>query len=117
MNTKKKPRFRRTQCALYKGLSRKGWRWPSGKHNKIRERKKGKGAVPTIGYGAERGLRYLHPSGLEDILVLTLGDIERIDPKRQAARISARIGKREKALLFEELKKRNVLVLNPVKVR
>jgi large subunit ribosomal protein L32e len=113
MNTKKKPLFRRTQGAMYRRLRDKGWRRPDGKHNKIREGKKGKGEVPSVGYGAEKSKRYLHPSGLEEVMIHNVNDIPEIDPAKQAARIFAKVGKRKKEVLLEELKKRKIKVLNP----
>jgi large subunit ribosomal protein L32e len=113
MNTKKKPQFRRTQGAMYTRLKGKGWRRPTGKHNKIGDNKKGKGEVPRIGYGANREMRHLHPCGLEDRLVSNENDIETIDPKIQAARISSSVGGRKRAILLEELKKRKIKILNP----
>ena len=116
MNTKKKPLFRRTQGAMFRRLKGKGWRRPDGKHNKIRDNKKGKGEVPSIGYGADRRTRFLHPSGLEDIMVNNIKEVQELDPEKQAARISSRVGGRKKAILVEELKKRKVKVLNPAGV-
>ncbi|MFQ5800368.1 MAG: eL32 family ribosomal protein [Candidatus Hydrothermarchaeales archaeon] len=113
MNTKKKPLFRRTQGAMVKRLRDKSWRRPDGKHNKIREGKIGKGKVPSIGYGAERSTKHLHPCGLEDVIVSNVKDIEGMESTRHAARISSKVGKRKKALLLEELKKRKIKVLNP----
>ncbi len=112
MNTKKKPLFRRTQGAMYKKLKGKGWRRPDGKHNKIKDGKKGKGETPSIGYGAKKSERYLHPSMKRDILVSNLGDIERIDPKLEAARIASSVGKKKRAVFLEELKKKKIRVLN-----
>jgi len=116
MNSKKKPLFRRTQGAMFRRLKGKGWRRPTGKHNKIRECKNGKGEVPRIGYGAKRDERGLHPSGLEDVLISNLSDIGSLDPKTQAARIASVVGRRKKILMLEELNKRKVRVLNPLKV-
>jgi large subunit ribosomal protein L32e len=113
MNTKKKPQFRRTQGAMYTRLKGKGWRRPTGKHNKIRDCKNGKGEVPRIGYGANREMRHLHPCGLQDILISNVNDIEGMDSQTQAARVSSRVGGRKKAVLLEELKKRKIKVLNP----
>jgi len=112
MNSKKKPQFRRTQGHMYTKLKGKGWRRPTGKHNKIKDCKKGKGFAPRIGYGAKKDERYLHPCGLEDRLVASLKDANTLDPKKQAARISGSVGKRKKALLHEELKKLKVKILN-----
>jgi len=115
VNRKRKPVFRRTQGAALKRLSRKGWRRPDGKHNKLRDKKKGKGEAPSIGYGAKRSERFLHPSGLEEVLVSSTRDVASLDPGRQAARISAGVGRRKKELLIEELRKRKVKVLNPLR--
>jgi large subunit ribosomal protein L32e len=113
MNTKKKPLFRRTQGAMCNKLKGKGWRRPRGKHNKLRDSKKGKGEVPSIGYGADRKMKDLHPCGLEDRIIANLDDIDRIDPKKQAARISSTVGKRKKILLLEQLQNKEIKVVNP----
>ncbi len=113
MNTRKKPLFRRTQGAMFKKLKDKGWRRPDGKHNKLRDDKKGKGEVPSIGYGADRRTRFLHPSGLEDIIVNNITDVQTLNPDKQAARISSKVGGKKRAHLLEELKKRKIKVLNP----
>ncbi len=113
MNTKKKPLFRRTQGAMFRRLAGKGWRRPVGKHNKIREGKKGKGSAPSIGYGASRETRHLHPCGLEDVIVNNKGDVSALVPEKHAARISSTVGKRKKSLLLDELKTRVIKVLNP----
>lgn len=113
MNEKTKPTFRRTQGAMYTRLKGKGWRRPDGKHNKIREGKKGKGFVPRIGYGADNKTRFLHPSGMEDILVSNLNDLEGLDSQKQAVRIASGVGKRKKAIILGETKNRKLKVLNP----
>ena len=78
-------RFKRQEYARYKKLGIK-WRRPRGKT--------------------------LHPSGYNDVLVHNLQELEDLDPATDAARISASIGKRKKALMLEKASELGIKVLN-----
>lgn len=108
----KKPLFRRSEGFRYKKLGKK-WRKPRGRHNKLRTKLGGKGNSPAIGYGTKREVRGLHPSGYEDTLIATPSDLDNLNAKKQAVRISAKVGKRKKAMILERAKKLKLKVLNP----
>jgi large subunit ribosomal protein L32e len=72
------------------------WRKPRGQHNKQREQKKAKGALPKPGYGSPIAVRGMHPSGFFDVLVATATELEGLDPKTQAVRISGTVGDRKR---------------------
>ena len=78
------------------------WRKPRGQHNKQREQKKAKGALPKPGFGSPVAVRGMHPSGYFDVLVFTEKDLENLDPKTQAIRISAGVGSRKRVPLQEK---------------
>jgi large subunit ribosomal protein L32e len=104
-------KFVRREASRYKKLSKK-WRRPKGISNKVRRRFSGRGPVPSIGYGTDRRKRGLHPSGLKEVLVSTLKDLEGVDPKTFAVRISGKVGKRKKALLLARADEMKLKVLN-----
>ena len=72
------------------------WRKPKGQHNKQREQKKAKGALPKPGFGSPIAVRGMHPSGFFEVLVATLTELEGLDPKTQAVRISGTVGDRKR---------------------
>ncbi|MDO8872793.1 MAG: 50S ribosomal protein L32e [Methanoregula sp.] len=72
------------------------WRKPRGQHNKQREQKKAKGALPKPGFGSPIAVRGMHPSGFFEVLVATATELEGLDPKTQAVRISGTVGDRKR---------------------
>jgi len=112
MNPRKKPKFLRHGAKAKKKVGKK-WRRPSGRHSKMKLKKKGKGFMPKVGYGAPRNLRGLHPSGLKEVLVQNLNDLDKIDNKKEAGRISHKIGKKKRQKILEKAKELNIKILNP----
>jgi large subunit ribosomal protein L32e len=78
----------------------------------MRRYEAGKPDMPAIGYRTPRAIRDLHPSGYNDVLVHNLKELEDLDPATDAARISASIGKRKKALMLEKASELGIKVLN-----
>ena len=72
------------------------WRKPRGQHNKQREQKKAKGALPKPGYGSPIAVRGMHPSGFFEVMVATATELMGLDPKTQAVRISGTVGDRKR---------------------
>lgn len=112
VNPRKKPKFHK-QGANYLKRIKKRWRKPRGRDSKLRKREKSKGKVPNVGYRAPRNLRGLHPSGLEEVMIQNIKDLEKIDPKKQAGRVSSSIGKKKKNLILEKAKGFKIKILNP----
>jgi len=88
------------------------WRKPRGQHNKQREQKKAKGALPKPGFGSPIAVRGMHPSGFFEVLLFTVKDLEGIDPKTHAIRIGAGIGERTRLGLQEKALAAGFKVLN-----
>lgn len=88
------------------------WRKPRGQHNKQREQKKAKGALPTPGYGSPIAVRGMHPSGFFEVLVSTVKELEGLDPKTQAVRISGTVGDRKRVDLQATASTAGLKVLN-----
>lgn len=88
------------------------WRKPRGQHNKQREQKKAKGALPKPGFGSPVAVRGMHPSGFFEILVTSLKDLEGLDPKTQAVRIGGTVGDRKRTVLQETALSSGIKVLN-----
>ena len=110
---KGKPRF--TRYELYKCKKLKDvWRTPKGMDGKKKEGKRGKGAMPSIGYRNPGG-SYGVIKGFKAVQVSGLGGFEGIDHTTQAIVISACIGRKKRNVIIEEANKRKIVVLNPRK--
>jgi large subunit ribosomal protein L32e len=111
VRTDKGARFKRDGYGKKRQLS-DSWRKPRGQHNKQREQKKAKGALPKPGFGSPVAVRGMHPSGFFDVLVTSLKDLEGLDPKTQAVRIGATVGTRKRVIIQEQAVSAGLKVLN-----
>ena len=112
MNPRKNPKFVRWLSVSLKRI-KPSWRRPKGINSKIAQKRKGKLPMPTVGYGAPKKLRYLHPSGLKDILIHNLKDLENINVEKEAVRIASAIGKKKRSEILKKSEEMKLRVLNP----
>ncbi len=91
------------------------WRRPTGQHNKLRRQIRAKGPLPRPGYGSPVAVRGLHPCGLSDILVHNEGMLAALDPKVDAVRIAAGVGKKKKTVIQKKAMDAGFRVLNPMR--
>jgi large subunit ribosomal protein L32e len=111
VRTDKGARFKRDGYGKKRQLS-DSWRKPRGQHNKQREQKKAKGALPKPGFGSPVAVRGMHPSGFFEVLVTSLKDLEGLDPKTQAVRLGATVGTRKRTIIQEQAIAAGLKVLN-----
>ena len=111
VRTDKGARFKRDGYGKKRQLS-DSWRKPKGQHNKQREQKKAKGALPKPGFGSPVAVRGMHPSGFFEVLVTSLKDLEGLDPKTQAVRLGATVGTRKRIIIQEQAVSAGLKVLN-----
>ncbi|MEM0376412.1 MAG: 50S ribosomal protein L32e [Thermofilum sp.] len=108
----KKPEFVRMNSWRLERLD-DSWRSPRRSlDNKIRLQRKGFPPMVKVGYRGPALARGLHPSGFEEVLVHNVKDLERIDPKRQAVRIAATVGRRKRAEILKRAEELGITVLN-----
>lgn len=107
---KRRPWFRRPLEFAY--AMKEGWRKPRGIHSKMRHAIRSKPAVVSPGYGTPKSIRGLHPSGYEEIYVTTIAQLEKVDPKTQAARLASGIGERKRKTFAESAKKLGIKLFN-----
>ncbi len=108
----RRPRFVREESWRYKRV-KAPWRAPHGKTSRVRRSKKGWPAVVKIGYSKPRATRGLHPSGLREVIVWRVKDLQSLDPKLRVARIAHTVGEYKRVQIIEEAKKANIRILNP----
>ena len=113
---KKKPDFVRPESWRYVRL-KENWRKPRGLDHKVRRKIKGWPPGVSVGYKGPKAARGLHPSGYKEVLVHNAKELSKVDPKSEAARIAHTVGKRKRAQIIAEAKKKKVFILNftPVK--
>ncbi|MCD5409611.1 MAG: 50S ribosomal protein L32e [Methanocellales archaeon] len=110
----KKPSFRRHDSHKKKRVGT-SWRFPGGIHNKQRSGIAAKGAMVQVGYGSPKGVRGLHPSGYEEVLVHNLNEIDTVDASIQAIRISSTVGLKKRLDIEEKAEGLGLKILNPMK--
>jgi large subunit ribosomal protein L32e len=111
VNPRKKPKFKK-QGSNYLKRVKDRWRKPRGRDSKLRKKEKSKGKLPNVGYGAPKSTRGLHPSGSEEVYIQNIQDLNRVDPKTQAGRLSSKIGKKKKEEIIKKAKKMKIKLLN-----
>jgi large subunit ribosomal protein L32e len=107
-----KPDFRRPESWRYRRL-RESWRRPRGTSNKVRLEKRGWPRRVKVGYRSPRRVRGLHPSGLQDVLIHNLKELEALDPKTQGARLAAGLGRRKREAILARARELGIRVFNP----
>ena len=109
----KKPFFRHQESWRYKRVS-EAWHKPDGIDSRMRKKMKGWPKLVEIGYRGPKIARGLHPSGYKEVLVNTLDDLDKIDPKTQAARIAHGVGMRKRADISLHAEEKGIHILNPL---
>ncbi|MGQ0797331.1 MAG: 50S ribosomal protein L32e [Methanobacteriota archaeon] len=112
----RRPAFRRQEWFRYRKFGDE-WRKPQGGQSKLRRHFGYRWNVPSIGYRGPRGVRGLHPSGFEEVLVHNLRELEGVDPARQAVRIAHAVGTRKRDLIEKACDEREIRVLNRMVTR
>ncbi len=109
MQKKNKPRFNVPNLGFF-GSVKARWRKPRGTHNKKRMKFKFMGASPRIGYRNPVQMRGVHPSGLKEVLVNNLKDLEGL--KDVVLRVASGVGGKKRAQIAEKAKALHLRIVN-----
>ena len=110
-----RPKFVRQESWRYDRLA-ENWRKPKGKDNKMRRQVSGVPPLVKVGYRGPKISRGLHPSGYLDVLVYNIHDLEKLNPKNDAARISRTVGKLKRKEIISRSLELDIKILNPGKL-
>ena len=88
------------------------WRFPRGKHSKVRQMHKGRPALPNPGHGSPAALRGLHVSGLKPVIVSNLNELLKININTEGAIISGKVGNKRKLELLNLANEKKITLLN-----
>lgn len=108
---KKRPSFRRIESWRYKRV-KGGWRHPKGIDSDSRQQLKSGVAIPDSGYRSPKKVRGLHPSGLIEVVITNVKELEGLLPKKHGIKISAKIGNKRRLTMIEEIQSRKFKILN-----
>ncbi len=106
-----RPAFKRQEQDFQKIL-KKGWRRPRGRHSKLRVHEKGRGGLPSPGYGSPKSVRGLNRLGYREVVVSNPRDLEGINPKEEMGVISSGVGGKKRAEIVTAAKERKIMISN-----
>ena len=107
-----KPRIKRSESWRYLRVS-ESWRRPTGKSSRMRKKRRGWALSPAIGYGTHRKYKGLHPSGLKEIIIHNVNELEDFSPDEKAVRIAANVGEKKRINITEYAQQLGYKILNP----
>lgn len=107
----RRPAFKRQEWFRYSKLGDK-WRKPKGIHSKMRRSLKHRPPLVRDGYRGPKEVRGLHPSGFMEVLVHNVGELEGVDPKVQAVRVSGTVGTKKRIDIEDRAEELGIRVLN-----
>ncbi|MHA1488320.1 MAG: 50S ribosomal protein L32e [Promethearchaeota archaeon] len=108
---KKRPSFRRVESWRYKRV-KDSWRKARGIDSKTREKRKSGVKSPSAGYRGPKKVRGLHPSGYEEVRVIQIKELENLDNKKHAIKISSKLGAKKRMNLIDVAQKNGFKILN-----
>ena len=108
---KKRPSFRRVESWRYVRV-KDSWRKARGIDSRTRKKSKSGVKSPSVGYRGPKKIRGLHPSGYEEVRVVTIDDLNNLNNKKHAIKISTKLGVKKRIHLIDYAQSRGFKVLN-----
>jgi large subunit ribosomal protein L32e len=108
---KRTPHFLRDEGFRYKRIP-KNWRRPTGYTSKLRINLKYRPSKVRVGFRAPKKVRGLHASGFKEIIIHTVKELKKIDPKKQAVRIGGTVGTKKRLEIAKRAGELDIRILN-----
>jgi len=105
------PNFIRQEAYNYVRVG-DSWRRPRGTHSKLRHHFKARINVVSIGYGGPSVSKGMHPSGFREVLVHHPKELDKVNPKTEAARIAHGVGTRKREMIERRAERMGIRILN-----
>ncbi|MFQ6094984.1 MAG: 50S ribosomal protein L32e [Candidatus Bathyarchaeia archaeon] len=112
---RKKPEFKRQESWRYKRI-KENWRRPRGLDSKMRKKVKGWPPSPNKGYRSPKKTRNLHPSGLREVRVMNVKDLEKVDAESEVIRIGHTVGDKKRIEIINRAREMGIRILNPKEI-
>lgn len=87
------------------------WRMPNGESATLRLEYREDGSRPKTGYGTNKLIRFLHPSGFEEVMVFNVNDLN-LGLKEKALRISGGVGRKKRLEIIKKAEELNLKIIN-----
>ena len=107
----KRPMFIRQQSTFVIRVGPQ-WRRPRGGLSKQRRGMAYRPPYVKVGYGGPAAVRGLHPSGYEDILICTIGQLNDLNNATQAIRMSTHLGMKKRLVIEARAEELGFKILN-----
>ena len=109
-----KRKFLRRLTSRYSRLGRKRkkkqtWRNPTGRHNKMREKRKGYPIIVSIGYRTEKSSRG-NVKDKKPVKVMNVRDLDKVGKENIA--IIGKVGRKKKIEIVKAAKEKNIQIAN-----
>ena len=108
---KKRPSFRRVESWRYVRV-KDPWRKARGIDSRTRIKSKSGVKSPSVGYRGPKKIRGLHPSGYEEVRVVSVDDLKTLNNRIHAIKISTKLGIKKRIQLIDYAQSRGFKVLN-----
>ncbi|MFX1446668.1 MAG: 50S ribosomal protein L32e [Promethearchaeota archaeon] len=108
---KKRPSFRRVESWRYKRV-KNSWRKARGIDSQTRMKTKTGVKSPSVGYRGPKKVRGLHPSGYEEVRVHNINELNGLNNKKHAIKVSTKLGVKKRISVIDYAQSRGFKVLN-----
>ncbi len=88
------------------------WRFPRGKHSKVRQMHRGRPVLPSPGFGSPKDVKGLHSTGLKFNVVNCKTDLNGLNNKEDGVVIGSNVGKRKKLELIKHVLDNGFKIIN-----
>ncbi len=108
---KHRPSFRRVESWRLIRV-KDPWRKARGIDSRTRIKSKSGVKSPSVGYRGPKKVRGMHPSGYEEIRIVSIEDLKNLNNKKHALKLSSRLGAKKRLSIIEYAQNRGFKVLN-----
>lgn len=113
---KRRPKFLRQETHTKKRFKQNPtWRKPAGKRSKMRTKEAAKQDMPDIGWRGPAAVRGFHPSGLREVVVHNVSELEGLT-KENIVKVASAVGQKKKFEIVKGASERGLKIANPALV-